>query len=328
MSLSDQTLHRTPRRPDPLGGTGLGDGVKAVETERSIALLEDAKAGKRAGVSGKVKLFVVLRDNDAAGHKERSRSKNSQHAFVLFSRCIGRIDENKIERPVVRRVHSGELFKSAQGVGPKHGCTGAHVERFQVFANQRDGRRMFFDEDDFRSAAAERLDAYRTCPRKNINESRACDCRTEHIEKSLPQTVAGGTQCEVFGAFQDAAAIGSGNDAHGIAILQTQDGELNSPLQKRARPAATNQATTRWRAKLAATKADPARGDKPGNRLNCSTNPREMVTPLPFRRQSALHFFERRRTSRIVRKRKRFAPRSLQQLAVAQRAGHVEAEVP
>src|ERR1700674_169931 len=220
-----------------------GGGGEVVKTERSIALLENAKACERAGVSGKVELFVVLRDDDAAGRKERSRSKNSQHARVLFSGRIGGIEKDKIERRVVRGVFSGELFKPAESVGAQHGRAGAHTERFQVLANQRDGRRMLFDEDDFRGAAAERFDAHRACPRKNIEESRPSDCRTEHIEKSLAQTIAGGTQSKAFEAFQDAAAIGSSDDTHEIAILQTQDGELNSPLQKLARPAATNQAT-------------------------------------------------------------------------------------
>ncbi len=180
---------------------------------------------------------MVLRDDDAAGRKERSRSKNSQHALVLFGRRVRRVEKNKIKCGTVRFPLCGQHLQTAEGVGAEHGRTGAHAERFQVLANQRHGGRMIFDEDDFRGAAAERFNAHRACPRKNINESRARDCGTQHIEKRFPQTVARGAQSKAFEAFQDTAAIGSSNDAHEIAILQTQDGELNSPLQKRARPA-------------------------------------------------------------------------------------------
>jgi len=238
----------------PLQRAGRRGGAKAVETERSIALLQDAKAGERSYVNGKVKLLVVFRDDDAAGRKERSRSKNSQHALILSSGRVRRIEKDKIECGTGFFLLCGQHLQTAEGVGAEHGRTGAHAERFQVFPNQRRGGRMIFDEDHFRGTAAEGFDAHRARPRKHINKSRSRHRRTQHIEKRFAQTITRGTESGASEAFQDAAAIGSGNDAHGIATLQTQDGEvnsplqkqdgeLNSPLQKRAQPAATNRAT-------------------------------------------------------------------------------------
>src|SRR5258708_29025178 len=79
-----QPIETSQLKPRPPGRTGLGGGGKAVESERGVALFQDAKAGERPRVNGKVKLFVVLRDDDAAGRKERSRSKSQQHELVLF----------------------------------------------------------------------------------------------------------------------------------------------------------------------------------------------------------------------------------------------------
>ncbi len=73
---------------------------------------------------------------------------------------------------------------------------------------------MIFDEDDFGSAAAEGFDADGTGSGEEIDESRTSYVGGQHVEERFAQAVAGGAQGEALEAFQDAASVDSGDDAH------------------------------------------------------------------------------------------------------------------
>ena len=98
----------------------------------------------------------------------------------------------------------------------EHGRARTNIERFQVAANQRRGGRVIFDEDDFACAAAQCLDAHGAGSRKEIDESRPVNCIAQDIEKGFAQTITGGPEREALQALEDAAAVGSGDNAHGI----------------------------------------------------------------------------------------------------------------
>ena len=73
---------------------------------------------------------------------------------------------------------------------------------------------MILDEHDFDCAAAQGLDPNRTGPCEKIDEARSGNVRAQHIEERFAQTVAGGPKCGALEAPQDAAAVGSSDDAH------------------------------------------------------------------------------------------------------------------
>ena len=75
---------------------------------------------------------------------------------------------------------------------------------------------MIFDEGRVSGAATEGFDADRSGAGENVEEARAGNTSAEHVEESFAETVAGGAEGEAFEAFEDAAAIGSGDDAHGF----------------------------------------------------------------------------------------------------------------
>ncbi len=73
---------------------------------------------------------------------------------------------------------------------------------------------MIFDEGHVSSAAAEGFDADGTGAGKDVEEARAYHARAEDVEKRFAQAIAGRTESEAFQAFEDAATIFAGDDAH------------------------------------------------------------------------------------------------------------------
>ncbi len=73
---------------------------------------------------------------------------------------------------------------------------------------------MILNEHDFRGPAAQGFDANCAGSREEIRETRAGNVRGQHVEQSFTQAIARGTKREAFQAFQDAAAVRSGDDAH------------------------------------------------------------------------------------------------------------------
>jgi len=73
---------------------------------------------------------------------------------------------------------------------------------------------MIFNEDDFGGAAAEGFNADGTGPREEIDEASAGDIGSQYVEERFAEAIAGRAQREALEAFQDAAAIGSGDDAN------------------------------------------------------------------------------------------------------------------
>jgi hypothetical protein len=82
---------------------------------------------------------------------------------------------------------------------------------------------MIFDEDGFRGAAAEGFDAYGTSAGEDIHEARAYDTGAQNVEERFAEAIARGTKGKAFEAFQDAAAIFTGDDAHGSTIPEVDD---------------------------------------------------------------------------------------------------------
>jgi len=73
---------------------------------------------------------------------------------------------------------------------------------------------VIFEEGYVGSAAAESFDADGTGTGEDVEEAGAYYAGTEDIEERFAQAVAGGTESEAFEAFEDAAAVFAGDDAH------------------------------------------------------------------------------------------------------------------
>lgn len=73
---------------------------------------------------------------------------------------------------------------------------------------------MIFEKGYVGSAAAESFDADGTGTGEDVEEAGAYYAGTEDVEERFAQAVAGGTESEAFEAFEDAAAVFAGDDAH------------------------------------------------------------------------------------------------------------------
>ena len=74
---------------------------------------------------------------------------------------------------------------------------------------------MILDEHNFGGATAQGFNPDGACSGKQIDESGAGDVGSQHVEQRFAQAIACGSQRKALEAFQDAAAVGSGDDAHG-----------------------------------------------------------------------------------------------------------------
>jgi len=109
---------------------------------------------------------------------------------------------------------SGEHGQAAKSVYGEDGYTHIDAQRFEIAANQGGGGGVILDEDDFGGATAEGFDADGAGSRKKIDESRAGYVGGKNVEESFAEAVAGGAEGQAFEALQEAASVGSGDDAH------------------------------------------------------------------------------------------------------------------
>jgi hypothetical protein len=78
---------------------------------------------------------------------------------------------------------------------------------------------VIFNEDDVGRAATDGFDADRAGSSEEVEEAGTFYARTEDVEESFAQHVAGGANLEILERPQVAGAKLSGDDAHGQAIL-------------------------------------------------------------------------------------------------------------
>jgi hypothetical protein len=224
-------------------------------------------------------VVTMLGDEDRARCQERSSTQEPQCAVILSDGRVRRINIHEIERLGVWPVLPSELPKSIEGIlGKDHGAC-PDSERFQIAADQCRRGRVILEKNNLASATAQGLDAHGAGTGETVEEARAGDRVTQDIEECFAQTVTCGTQGPALEAFEEAAAVGSGNDAHRIST-------------------------------------------KP------SSDPGQLIAPLPLAGQPAKNALELGSLRRIVGEREGFAARQLQQFAVPQRIGDPEAEIP
>jgi len=83
---------------------------------------------------------------------------------------------------------------------------------------------VIFDEGYVGGAAAEGFDADGAGAGEDVEEAGADYAGTEDVEERFAKAVAGGTEGEAFEAFEDAAAVFAGDDAH-LEILEEEKKE-------------------------------------------------------------------------------------------------------
>ncbi len=192
---------------------GLG-GLVLEEAEGGVALAEDARLEEAADLMGQLEGAAMLDDDEAALAEKWGGAEEAEDAVVLIFFGVGRVDENEIEWWVRGLVAGGEFLESAQGVEGKDLCSVGDCERFEIAADESRGGGMVFDEDDVDGAAACSFDTDRAGAGEDVEEARAGDVGAEDVEEGFAEAIAGGTEGGALEAFEDAAAIFAGDDAH------------------------------------------------------------------------------------------------------------------
>src|SRR3984957_7524295 len=154
-------------------------------------------------------------DDDDSAPREKIRDAD----FLKYPRIIGggggwRIDENVIVGEIADFYFCFQSFDSADGVRANYRHSGMHFQRGEIFANERGAGCVIFDEGNVISATAEGFNAHRASSGEDIKEARVLNSQAQHVEKCFSQSVAGGAQRQTFKAFQNSAAVDSGDDAH------------------------------------------------------------------------------------------------------------------
>ena len=158
--------------------------------------------------------FAVLGDDDGVGAQDCGGAEVAESAEIFIGGGVGRIEKDVV-KSWLSSVAGQESLQSAEDLGGKNRCAGADGERFEIFADQCDGRCMIFDEDDSCGAAAESFDADGAGAGKEVDEIRAGDFWTENVEQGFAELVAGGAEGKALEGFKQAGAVLAGDYAHG-----------------------------------------------------------------------------------------------------------------
>ena len=165
----------------------------------------------------------VLGDHHHAWGKKRRRAQEVQHPVIFLPRRIRRVDEDEIEGFFTWPMFSRELREPTERILGETLDPRAHAKRFQIAPDQRSRRLMILNEDGLGGAAAHSFDPDRAGSGKHIEEARSRHSRTQHIEQRLAQAIARRTKRQTLQALQDAAAVGTCDDAHRISRIRSAD---------------------------------------------------------------------------------------------------------
>ena len=191
-------------------------GEDAIQKEREggVALLEDPRAAEGAELFGENEFVVMLENDESVRRKKRGRAEKFECAGVVDRSGVRRIEEDVIDERSGGFVARSDHFEAAKSVGGEDGGARSDFEPIEILADQFCRGGVIFDEDGFGGAAAEGFDAYGTGAGKDIDETRVHDSWAQDVEKRFAQAIACGTEGWAFEAFEDAAAIFAGDDAH------------------------------------------------------------------------------------------------------------------
>ncbi len=127
-------------------------------------------------------------DDDSLRRDEVRLVEKFERADVVFFMVVRRIEKNEVSHEFA----GFQAFQAADGVGFDDFGGGQGVEHIEIVFDQLYGAGMRFDEDGVTRAAADRFDADGSGAREKIDEKRVIDGRTEDVEQSFAQLIAGG----------------------------------------------------------------------------------------------------------------------------------------
>src|SRR6185437_1039840 len=185
-------------------------------TERCAALFEQPDALEPIETLRKLRLAVMFGDYHAPRRNQARHIEIFQSAQVLGRFGVRRIEKYKICQDAPR----GEPIKTALDVRFDHFRSTTDLERGEVFPDEARGSSMRFYENHFTRPAAKCFDSDRAGSRVEIEEQRFLYSRAKHVEERLAKPVACGAQAQRTRPLQPAAAIISGDHAHGAASFR------------------------------------------------------------------------------------------------------------
>jgi hypothetical protein len=174
---------------------------------------EDAGAVEAADVLREGESFVVLGDHGSSWGEERRGGEELEDARIVLFGGVGRIEEDEVVEGGLA-ARNGEFFEAADSVEGKNFCGGEGVEGFEIAADEGSGGSMIFDEDGFDGTTAEGFNADGAGTGEQVDETGVGNSRAEDVEQSFAEAVAGGAQGLALERFENAAAVGAGDDAH------------------------------------------------------------------------------------------------------------------
>jgi len=191
-------------------------GLVLEEAEGGIALAEDACLQETANALGQIERTTVFSDYEGTLAEKWGGAEEAEDAVVLIFFGVGRVDEREIEGGVGGLVAGREFFEGAEGVEGEDVRSVGDFEGLEIATNQDGGGGVILDEHDFCCAATNGFDTDGAGAGEDVEEAGAADVGAEHVEEGFTQTIAGGAEGVAPEAFQDAAAIFAGDDAHCI----------------------------------------------------------------------------------------------------------------
>ena len=152
----------------------------------------------------------MFRDHNGIRTQNRLSPQKLQGVPISEIITVGGVKKDQIQKNVLPY----QSLQQRQCAGLFDRCLRMKREPVQVPQQSVERRFGVFRKVDVARASTERLNPYRTGTRKQVGENRTLDAWSEHIEKRLPQPVAGGPRFPSFRGHQRLGTKFSRNNAH------------------------------------------------------------------------------------------------------------------
>ncbi len=203
---------------------------QAIKAENCITLTQHTHGLQISNGLGESEIAAMFRDDQAPLRQKRSRTEEREHAIIIGTMVVGRVEENDLRRCRGACVFLRENLEGAAGVDREDTNAFFYGKRGDIFLDERHSGGMIFKEHHFGGATTQGLDADSAGAGKGVDEAGADHELAENIEECFPKAIACGAKIEAFEALQVAAAKFSSDNAHGNCCASTYPGEMIAAL--------------------------------------------------------------------------------------------------
>ena len=162
----------------------------------------------------------MLHNHVSGGSQQLRGVQEFQDAVVFLFLLVRRIEKYEVGLQGFAEFAPHQHLQPLHCIYREDARGNGDSQRLEILVDQLRCGTLFFDEEHFGSAAAERLDAHCPRPRVDIHKDGPFHRSAENIEQRFAEFIARRAQSELPRALQDTAAIFAGDDPQASTHLR------------------------------------------------------------------------------------------------------------